>query len=210
MLQRLPIVGVFGRGSRIDAERAQLAREVGALVARLPAHLLTGAGFGVMESAAEGFTSVHPRAGLSIGIVPRRSRGPLDQPNREAEGRAYPNAFVEIAIMTPLPPRAGDWRKSPARNHINIFTAHAAIALPGGHGTSNELDMAAYYHGESILAREDRRTVLVGPPDEFSAGHRALFIHAASADEAERHIRKILAARGFSLGTRPMNERAIS
>jgi uncharacterized protein (TIGR00725 family) len=192
MLRKLPIVAVFGQGSALGRERAELAREVGAMVARLGAHLLTGGGYGVMAAAAEGFTAVEPRAGLSIGIVPRGQGAPFDVPNRDPEGRAYPNPFIEIAIMTPLPPRAGDWRHEPARNHINVFTADAILALPGGAGTRNELDMAAAYRDES--RPRELRTVLVGPIAEFTAAHRALFAHAESVAAAERHLCSILAA----------------
>src|SRR5919198_1044988 len=117
MLRKLPIVGIFGQGSPIAAERAELARAVGAMVARLGAHLLTGGGYGVMAAAAEGFTAVEPRAGRSIGIVPRSQNGTFETPNRDPEGRLYPNPFVEIAIMTPLPPRPENWRTVPVRNH---------------------------------------------------------------------------------------------
>jgi uncharacterized protein (TIGR00725 family) len=197
MLRKLPIVAVFGQGSALGRERAELARDVGAMVARLGVHLLTGGGYGVMAAAAEGFVAVEPRAGLSIGIVPRGEDRPFDVPNRDPEGRAYPNPFVEIAIMTPLPPRAGDWRHEPARNHINVFTADAILALPGGPGTRNELDMAAAYRDESARPRE-LRTVLVGPIEEFTAAHRALFAHAATVAAAERRLSDILAKQGFS------------
>jgi uncharacterized protein (TIGR00725 family) len=192
MLRKLPIVAVFGQGSALARERAGLARQVGAMVARLDAHLLTGGGYGVMAAAAEGFVAVVPRAGLSIGIVPRGQDSPFDVPNRDPEGRAYPNPFVEIAIMTPLPPRAQDWRNVPARNHINVLTADAIVALPGGEGTRNELDMAAAYREESARPREQRRTVLVGPIEEFTPGHRALFAHAETVAAAEQHLSAVL------------------
>jgi uncharacterized protein (TIGR00725 family) len=194
MLRKLPIVAVFGQGSAIPAERAELARAVGAMVARLGAHLLTGGGYGVMAAASEGFTAVEPRAGLSIGIVPRSQKGSFETPNRDPEGRAYPNPFVEIAILTPLPPRAADWRTVPARNHINVFSAHAIMALPGRTGTRNELDMAAAYRDEQVRPPERRRTILVGPVAEFTPRHRALFVHAADVAAAERHLSGILAA----------------
>lgn len=198
MLRKLPIVGVFGQGTPVGAERARLARAAGAMVARLGAHLLTGAGYGVMEAVAEGFVAVDPRPGLSIGIVPRATDGPLNARNRAQDGRAYPNPSVEIAIYTPLPPRSEDWRTTPARNHINVFTPEAIIALPGGSGTRNELDMVAYYRGESALARPDRRVLLLGPIEEFSAEHRELFGHAASLADAERHLARVITAHGFA------------
>jgi predicted Rossmann-fold nucleotide-binding protein len=199
MLRKLPIVGVLGHGAALSDERAQLARAVGAMIARLDAHLLTGGGYGVMEAVAEGFVAVADRTGSSIGIIPCTPEGPLDCPNRSPDGRPYPNAFVELAIFTPLPPRTDNWQTAPARNHINIFSPHAVIALPGGSGTRNELDMAAFYGRNSERWREDRRAILLGPTDEFTLEHRRTFVHAASLGDAEQHIIRILTAGGFSL-----------
>ncbi|MFL5041282.1 MAG: hypothetical protein ACJ8ED_23620 [Xanthobacteraceae bacterium] len=201
MLRKLPIVAVFGQGSALARDRAEFARQLGAMVARLGAHLLTGGGYGAMAAAAQGFVAVEPRAGFSIGIVPRGQSAPFDVPNRDPEGRAYPNPFVEIAIMTPLPPRASDWRHEPARNHINVFTADAVLALPGGAGTRNELDMTAAYRDESARPREQRRTILVGSIEEFTAEHRALFAHAESVAAAEHHLRSILAVPSTAFAT---------
>jgi uncharacterized protein (TIGR00725 family) len=192
MLRKLPIVGVFGSGNPIDTARARLAQDVGAMVAGLGSHLLTGGGYGVMAAAAEGFVSVEKRLGWSIGIVPRMTDGPFDEANRDPDGRTYPNPFVEIAIHTPLPPNAEQWHTTPARNHVNVLSAHAIVALPGSVGTRNELDMAAEYRHQAALPRDDRRTVLVGPADEFTAEHRATFAHAATIGEAEQHIRRVL------------------
>jgi len=196
MLRKLPIVGVFGSGHALDARRARLAHDVGAMIAGLGTHLLTGAGYGIMAAAAEGFVSVADRVGWSIGIVPRMSDGPFDEPNRDPDGRAYPNPFVEIAIHTPLPPNAEQWRATPARNHVNVLSSHAIVALPGGIGTRNELDMAAEYRNQGNLAPGDRRTILVGPAEEFSAEHRAIFAHAATVADAERHVRRVIAKFG--------------
>jgi uncharacterized protein (TIGR00725 family) len=195
MLRKLPIVGVFGAGTRLPPERAQLARSVGAMVAGLGAHLLTGAGYGVMAAAAEGFVAVADRPGFSIGIVPRAPHGRLDEPNRDSDGRSYPNPFVEIAVHTPLPPRVRDWRNEAARNHVNVLTADAIIALPGGAGTSNELDMAVEYRDERGRPRSERRTILIGPADEFSSDHHDAFVHAGDVADAEAQIRRVLAAR---------------
>jgi uncharacterized protein (TIGR00725 family) len=203
MLHKLPIVGVFGQGSPISAERARLAHEVGALVAELGVHLLTGGGFGVMEAAAEGFVGIPGRVGLSIGVVPRDLDGPFDLPDHDLKGRRYPNPFVEIAIMTPLPPLVPDWRHTPVRNHVNVLTADAIIALPGNDGTRNELDMAAEYGGETDRPRENRRTILIGPIEQFFSRHRELFVHAATLGEAEVHLRRALATRGQGLEKKP-------
>lgn len=197
MLRKLPIVGIFGRGAAIAAERAALARETGALVARLGAHLLTGAGYGVMEAAAQGFVAVEHRAGLSIGVVPRRVSGGFDEPNRTGEGHPYPNSFVEIAIFTPLPPRVSDWTRVPARNHVNVLTADAVIALPGSKGTNNELDMTAHYRNAASHPPNERRVILLGPADEFLPAHRDAFVRVENLADAERHLRAILSIYGF-------------
>jgi len=199
MLRKLPVIAVLGQGSPITPQRRDLARAVGGLVARLGAHLLTGGGFGVMAAAAEGFVGIGERAGFSIGIVPRHPEGPLERPNQDADGRVYPNPFVEIPIYSVLPPRVDDWDNVPARNHVNILSADGIIALPGNVGTRNELEMAMAYLGENERPRGGRRTVLIGPPDEFDAQQKDRFIHAASLAEAEKHMRSALAARGFSI-----------
>jgi predicted Rossmann-fold nucleotide-binding protein len=197
MLQRLPIVAVLGDGSAVSPDRAALATKIGTMVAGLGAHLLTGAGFGVMAAAAEGFVGTTGRRGLSIGIVPRDPAGAMDAPNRSDTGTLYPNPFIEIAIFTPLPPRVEDWTRTPSRNHINILTANAIVALPGRNGTRNELEMALAYRGEAAKRREERRTVLVGPAEEFPLDLRDAFVHAATVKEVERHVVKVLAAGGF-------------
>lgn len=197
MLQRLPIVAVIGDGSPVGPARAELAGQVGRMVAGLGAHLLTGAGFGVMAAAAEGFTGTPGRRGLSIGIVPRDPAGAIDAPNRSDTGTLYPNPFTEIAIFTPLPPRVEDWTRTPSRNHVNILTANAIVALPGRNGTRNELEMALAYRGEQAKPRDERRTVLVGPAEEFPPELREAFPRVTTSAEAEQHLVKVLAASGF-------------
>lgn len=196
MLRKLPIVAIFGHGNSISAERARLANGAGAMVARLGCHLLTGAGYGVMAAAAEGFVAVADRQGLSIGIVPRQDDGPFDEPNRDPDGRAYPNPFVEIAVMTPLPPRSDEWRTTPTRNHVNVLTADAVVALPGNAGTRNELTMSALYRGEDARTPAERHTVLLGPVEEFTTEDLGRFVHAEDLAEAESHLRRILGRQG--------------
>jgi len=195
MLRKLPIVAIFGHGSGVSAERGRLASAAGALVARLGAHLLTGAGYGVMAAAAEGFVAVTERQGLSIGIVPCQPDGPFDVANRDPDGRAYPNPFIKITVMTPLPPRSEAWRTTPTRNHVNVLTANAILALPGNAGTRNELTMAAFYRGESARRPDERHTVLLGPAEEFTQDDLSRFVHAANLTEAEDHLRRILSRR---------------
>ena len=61
MLRKLPVIAVFGQGTPARPERIALARTVGARIAALGAHLLTGGGYGIMTAVAEGFVAVEPR-----------------------------------------------------------------------------------------------------------------------------------------------------
>ncbi len=126
-MRRLPIIGVMGSSQEDSAE---LAGPLGLLIARLGCHLLTGGRGGVMEAVSRAFCSVKDRRGSTLGILPEGSP---------------PNPFVEIPIFTQLPatndPSHPEWRWS--RNHINIRTSSAVIALPGGAGTASELELAA-------------------------------------------------------------------
>ena len=153
-----------------------------------------------MEAAAAAFVAVSDRAGLSIGIVPRDPDGPFDLPD-QLDGQRYPNPHVEITIMTPLRSFTDDWRRTPARNHVNVLSADVIIALPGNKGTRNELDMAAEYCGEAARPRQERRTILYGPADRFTTRHRELFVHAEKLGDVEAHLRRVLAARGLALGS---------
>ena len=71
MLTRRPIVGVMGSGNLSTPE----AEEVGRLVARLGAHLLTGGGGGQMEAVSHGFSRSELRSGLCIGVLPSKEEG---------------------------------------------------------------------------------------------------------------------------------------
>ncbi len=203
MLRKLPIVGVFGSGDTLDGERAELARRVGSMIAGLGAHLLTGGGYGVMVAAAEGFVAVADRPGFSIGVVPCVPDGPLDQPNRRFGRRTLPqpvrrnrglHAAAAARAKTGAPPRPATTSTcSPLTPSSRCRAAPAR---------SNELDMAAEYRGEHDRPRDERRTVLVGPASEFSAEHRALFVHAADVGEAERRLRQVLASRGLPVAER--------
>ena len=83
-----------------------------------------------MEAVSRAFCSIDGRPGRSIGIIP--------------DG-AIANPFVEIPIYTQLSPEndtaSEGWRWS--RNHVNVRTSTAVVALPGGPGTASELELAA-------------------------------------------------------------------
>ncbi len=144
------IIGVFGSGQQgHDEWVVPLAR----WIAEAGFDLLTGAGSGVMRAAADAFVQVQGRRGISIGIVPGKVE---DGEYRPRSG--YPNPGVEVAIYTHLP-LSGEQGTDPlSRNHINVLTPHALVALPGGKGTAAEAELAMRY-GKPII--------LYGPTDAF-------------------------------------------
>jgi len=144
------IIGVFGSGQEDHAERViPLAR----WIAEAGFDLLTGAGGGVMRTAADAFVQVEYRHGVSIGIVPGTVEGGEYKPRS-----GYPNPSVEMAIYTHLP-FSGEQGMDPlSRNHINVLTPHALVALPGCAGTVSEAALAQRY-GKPVI--------LYGPPESF-------------------------------------------
>lgn len=135
--KRLPIVGVMGSGS---SDGGVAARDLGQLLARLGVHLLTGGGGGVMAAVSEAFCGEPDRAGLAIGILPCTEGDPACAPKP-----GYPNAWVEVPIRTHLPLSGEEGMDIRSRNHINVLTPDAVIALPGGAGTRSEIALARHY-----------------------------------------------------------------
>ncbi|QTD94898.1 DNA-binding protein [Burkholderia anthina] len=129
-------IGVMGSGKE---PWLAYSEPLGAWLAHAGFNLLTGGGQGVMLAVARAFAAVPARAGRSIGILPTQADPhagfvPLD---------GYPHPFVEIPILTPLP------RREPAadphtinRNYVNVLSSDLIVALPGGHGTAEEIALA--------------------------------------------------------------------
>jgi predicted Rossmann-fold nucleotide-binding protein len=148
-------VGVLGSGDASDSR----AEEVGRLVAALGCDLLTGGGGGVMEAASRAFANTPGRAGVVIGIVPgtvdgmdaleRRSVSPGSV--RYSHDARYPNSWVEIAIFTHLPDSGEQGTLRSSRNHINVLSSDALVALPGRAGTWSEMWLALQY-GVPLIA----------------------------------------------------------
>lgn len=63
----------------------------------------------------------------------------------------YPNEWVELAIYTHLPDSGEEGTLRSSRNHINVLTADAIVALPGREGTESEMWLAIKY-GVPIVA----------------------------------------------------------
>ena len=142
-------VGVMGSGTD---EHEDDAVAIGELIATLGANLLTGGGQGVMRAVSRAFTSYRGTRGICIGIIPCAS-----EDDRRTAKPGYPNEFVELAIRTHLPYSGSLGMHDLSRNHINILSSDAIVALSGGAGTSSEIALACRYGVPSIayVAREN-------------------------------------------------------
>ncbi len=167
-------MGVLGSGSD---EHLELAQDVGALLARLGVNLLTGAGGGVMTSVSRAFTRSPRTSGICIGIVPSSP----DDPARPKKG--YPNDFVELPVFTHLPKSGEEGTGALSRNHINVLSSCALVALPGGAGTASEVELAIRYGKPVIVYAPDERSV-----SAFPAG----VPRAATIQEVEEFLRPLL------------------
>jgi len=133
-VRHLPIVGVLGSGTETHEE---LAVPLGAALAGMGVHLLTGGGGGVMGAVSEAFAREPDRKGSVLAVLPGDASG--------ASPGGYPNPWVELPIRTHLP-LSGDQGTDPmSRNHLNVLSADVLIALPGGAGTRSELELALRY-----------------------------------------------------------------
>lgn len=126
-------------------ELVHLADPLGAYLARLPVHLLVGGGAGVMTSVARAFRENARDEALVIGILPSLETGEAGVP----EG--YPNPWVDVPIRTHLGARGRLGATLGSRNHINVLTADAVIALPGGAGTRTEIELSLHYERPTIV-----------------------------------------------------------
>lgn len=150
MFNKRKVIGVMGSGQQ---EHRELVVPLARWIAEHGFDLLTGAGSGVMRAAAEAFIAVEGRRGISIGIVPGEV---VEGDYRPRTG--YPNPGIELPVYTHLPLSGEQGRDPMSRNHINVLTAHALVALPGGPGTASEATLALLY---------DKPLILYGPPDAF-------------------------------------------
>jgi uncharacterized protein (TIGR00725 family) len=117
---RPPHVAVIGDGdpSGPDAQRVlEWAEEIGQLLARAGATVVTGGLGGVMRAASRGAVSA---GGMTIGILPGADA-------REA------NEYVRLSIPTGL---------GVMRNLVVVTVADAVVAVGGRHGTLSEIGLA--------------------------------------------------------------------
>lgn len=166
LVARLPIVGVMGSHS---VGWAEYAKPLGAHLAARGVHLLTGGGTGTMAAVAEAYCAVAGRRGVSIGILPAVA----DPARGFAPMPGYPNPWVEVPIVAPLGVFHGTDDSLVTRNHVNILSADAVVALPGQVGTHNEIRLAR---------RFGKKIVLFGPEKEFAVYERALPLASTLAE----------------------------
>jgi len=144
-------VGVVGSGT---LEHDDEARPVGELLADLGVNLLTGGGSGVMRAVSRAFIQRGGGRGICIGIIPCASEA-----DRSTPKPGYPNEFVELAIYTHLPYSGQQGTDDLSRNHINVLSCAAIVALPGEHGTAAEVSLAVRY-GKPVIAYSGRSSLV--------------------------------------------------
>ena len=150
-----------------------LAESVGHLLAKLEVNLLTGGGDGVMEAVSRAFVNARRGRGICIGIIPCSD----SDPGTPRQG--YPNRFVELPIYTHLPYSGVRGKELLSRNHINVLSCDAIVALPGGHGTAAEVSLAITY----------RKPVVVFTPDATLVEHFAAEApRVATLDDVARFL----------------------
>jgi len=150
------VVAVIGSGRSADPQAA----DVGRMIATLGYDLLTGGGRGVMEAVSRAYFETPERQGIVIGVLPGFVAGLDDVENRiPAEigydlPSGYPNDWVELAVYTHLPDSGAEGALASSRNHLNVLSADAIVALPGREGTESEIWLATQY-GVPIVAYGD-------------------------------------------------------
>lgn len=168
-------VGVLGSGHE---PYESLAASLGQLLATLEVNLLTGGGGGVMEAVSRAFVGARRERGICIGIIP------CSEVDAGIPKDGYPNRFVELPIYTHLPYSGRQGTDSRSRNHINVLSSAAIVALPGGPGTASEVSLAVRY----------RKPIIVFSPDDALVEHfsndapRAATVHEV-AWFLELHLR---------------------
>ncbi|MCL4346794.1 MAG: TIGR00725 family protein, partial [Candidatus Thermoplasmatota archaeon] len=109
-------IGVIG-GSQPELKYAEIAYDVGKLLALKGAVLICGGLSGIMASAAKG---AYEAGGITVGILPGLSAG---------EG----NEFLSVRIPTGI---------GYARNFLIVRASDALVAIDGSNGTISEASFA--------------------------------------------------------------------
>jgi uncharacterized protein (TIGR00725 family) len=174
-------VGVIGSGTSAHEE---YSRAVGEALADLGVNLLTGGGRGVMTAVSRAFTQRPRTRGICIGIIPCES-----ETDRATPKAGYPNEFVELAIYTHLPYSGQEGTHDLSRNHINVLSCVAIVALPGEAGTASEIELALRYRKPMIAYSADPALV-----QHFPRSVR----RSSNIDDVKEFLRQQLEARNNS------------
>lgn len=159
--KRRRIVGVMG-GASADEPTAEMAAELGRLIAEAGLVLLTGGRpSGVMDAASRG---AHQAGGLVVGVLP----GP--DPDECS-------AYVDISIATNL---------ADGRNLVNVLSSDVVVACPGGAGTLSEVGVAIKNRKPLVLLRFDPG------PIAGIAERAGLLKRATTPTEAMARVREFL------------------
>ena len=154
---RPAFVAVIGDGDPSGPEAQRIldwAEEVGQLLARAGATVVTGGLAGVMEAASRGAAAA---GGRTVGVLPGADP---DASNR----------YIQIPIATGL---------GVARNLVVVTAADAVVAIGGRHGTLSEIALALRM-GRHVVALSSWRV----ETDQRLGGpriHRARDPHEAAA-----------------------------
>jgi uncharacterized protein (TIGR00725 family) len=161
--RRLQIVGVSCSHADERPDEQLRAEELGAYLATLDVHLLTGGGPGSMRAVAGAFVGCNSRGrGLSVGIIPSKKLGTVTPKD------GYPNEFIEVAIYTHLSSKGtGLERQLHSRNSIVAGTPQLIVALAGSTGTLEEITLARGF-GVPVVAYLGSRSDLRGLPSDVS------------------------------------------
>lgn len=188
-----PCVTVFGSARfTADNHHYELARDVGAKLARRGFAVMTGGGPGIMEAANRG---AREAGGLSLGCN-------IELPHEQA-----PNEFLDVWV---------DFRYFFVRKLMLVKYSYAFVLMPGGFGTMDEMFETATLVQTGKI--EDFPLVLMGsdywdelldfmrkrmvPAGTISPGDMNRFFLTDSADEAVDHIHQAATQR-FGLDWRP-------
>ena len=173
------------------APYAEVAVPVGRLIARLGCHLLTGGGSGVMTETSRAFVESRPRSGMCIGVI--KAVEIATRPGY-APGRANP--WVEIPIYTHLHQSGIDGTDSLSRNHINVLSSDALVALPGSAGTRSEVELRVGYGHQVILFLGTGKIDGLNAEEIRRQSNDPDLIHIAkSLAELESQLRSVLGLR---------------
>lgn len=122
-----PIVGIMGPGEDATDKDREVARRIGALIARQGWVLLTGGRkAGVMDAASEGARAA---GGLVLGILP-------------GNDKTDASIHLDLAILTNL---------GEARNVLNVLTSDIVVGIGMNPGTASEIAHAIKANKDIIL-----------------------------------------------------------